>query len=284
MVKISEAISKLARELRHSVANPRLEAEVLISFALKKDKLWLITHRDDEVSSKALQYIAKLGDKRASGMPAAYITGKKEFMSLEFTVNENVLIPRPETEELVSYIIDLYSSRDNINILDLCTGSGAICCSLAYYIKDSHCTGIDIDENAIETARHNAAKLSVDNRCSFLTGNVLEKINLNRKYDIVVSNPPYIESEVIPTLEKNVRDFEPLIALDGGDDGLVFYRAIVGNAELYLKNEGMLFFEIGYNQGEALKNIMSKKFDNIQIIKDLSGHDRIACGKLRYKR
>ena len=157
------------------------------------------------------------------------------------------------------------------NILDLCTGSGAICISLAHYLKNAKCTGVDISIPALETAGRNAKKLKVDNRCTFKHMDVLNPQNPGGCYDIVVSNPPYIETAVIETLDSTVKNYEPLLALDGGCDGLIFYRKIVDNICAYLKNGGMLFFEIGYNQGEAIKKIMSEKLKDVKIIKDISG-------------
>ena len=202
-------------------------------------------------------------------------------MSLEFEVDENVLVPRPETEELVDIIIEMFKG-DAPNILDLCTGSGAICLSLAHYINNASCTGIDISFKALEIAKKNSEKLNLNNRCIFKQMDVLNPQNLGGSFDIVVSNPPYIESTVIDTLDNTVKNYEPLLALDGGSDGLVFYRKIVNDISYYLRNGGMLFFEIGYNQGEAVKDIMSQKLKDVRIIKDISGHDRIAVGKYLY--
>ncbi len=277
MVKISEAVSLSQNILNGNIPSPRLDAEIIVCHVLKKDRLFLAINRDYEISGAELDAIKSLSHLRATQKPMAYITGTKEFMSLEFSVNENVLIPRPETEELVSLIIDEHKDR-NIKILDLCTGSGAICVSLAHYIKGSYCVGVDISSKALEIAKNNAEKIGVTGRCDFKLMDVLNPADLNDKFDIVVSNPPYIESETVNTLDSAVKSFEPHLALDGGDDGLMFYRQITKNISLYLKKGGMLYYEIGYNQGEAVKKIMEASFTNIEIIKDLSGHDRIAKG------
>lgn len=278
MVRISDAIDICGEILKESVSDYRQEAQKLIGYVIKKDKLYIVTHKDEVISQDDLNELKKISEKRAKGKPFAYITGVKEFMSLEFEVNENVLIPRPETEELVDIIIEMFKDAKP-NILDLCTGSGAICVSLAQYLENANCTGVDISQKALETAKRNAKKLKVDNRCTFKHMDVLNPQDLGGCYDVVVSNPPYIETSVIETLDETVKNFEPILALDGGCDGLIFYRKIVDNICAYLKNGGMLFFEIGYNQGEAVKKIMSEKLADVKIIKDISGNDRIAIGK-----
>lgn len=279
MVKISEAIALSQNILRESFSSPRLDAELIVAHVLKKDRLYLAINKNLEIDDSKLSLIKEFSYERASGKPLAYIIGIKEFMSLEFEVNENVLIPRPETEELVSLLIEEHGDK-NVKILDLCTGSGAICLSLSYYIKSSHCTGVDISCEALKTAQRNADKLGLSQKCDFKHFDVLNPDAFENKFDIVVSNPPYIESEIINTLDHSVKNFEPHLALDGGYDGLVFYRKIIENISLYLKNGGMLYFEIGYNQGEAVKSLMENKFTDIRLIKDLSGHDRIVSGKL----
>lgn len=278
MVKISDAILISQKILEGNVSSARSEAQALLGFVLKKDRLYLSTHKDDEISDDDYKKLLSLSDMRAKGKPFAYITGTKEFMSLEFEVNENVLIPRPETEELVDTIIDIYRGKAP-RILDLCTGSGAICLSLAYYLENARCTGVDISPSAIETAKKNAEKLKLSDRCDFCLQDVLNDSYTGEKFDALVSNPPYIETKIIETLENTVKNYEPRLALDGGEDGLLFYRTIIENISSYLKKGGMLFFEIGYNQGEALKEMMNDKFSDVKIIKDLSGHDRIAIGR-----
>lgn len=281
MVRISDAIAVSQEILKSSIPDCRGEAQKLLSYVIKKDKLYLATHKDEEISLEDIEKLKKISTQRAKGKPFAYITGIKEFMSLEFEVDENVLVPRPETEELVDIIIEMFKGGAP-NILDLCTGSGAICLSLAHYINNASCTGIDISFKALEIAKKNSEKLNLNNRCIFKQMDVLNPQNLGGSFDIVVSNPPYIESTVIDSLDNTVKNYEPLLALDGGSDGLVFYRKIVNDISYYLRNGGMLFFEIGYNQGEAVKDIMLQKLKDVRIIKDISGHDRIAVGKYLY--
>ena len=281
MVKLCEAVNKSFYILKDSVPNPRYEAELLAAYTLKKDRIYLNIHKNDFIDCESLKQLLELSTIRSQGKPFAYITGKKEFMSLEFTVNENVLIPRPETEELVSNIIDMCKNKE-VSILDLCTGSGAIAISCAYYIPKSNCTGIDISEKALEVASYNAKSLGVDKKVKFIKSDILNSVlNFDEKFDILVSNPPYIESSEILRLDKTVSQFEPTLALDGGTDGLDFYRKIIKDSHLYLRKGGIIIFEIGYNQGEAVNKLMQEKFSNIEILKDFSGNDRIAKGFLK---
>ena len=280
MVKIHDALNASCSILKKAVPFARHEAEIIVSHVLGTDKLQLIVKRDSDITKEDYDKIIEFSNRRKNGEPMAYVTGIKEFMSLEFSVNENVLIPRPETEELVSLIIE-ESENDGADILDLCTGSGAICCSLAYYLKTSRCTGVDVSPKALEVAAFNSSKLGTSKNTGFICADVLQEKDFGGRFDIVVSNPPYIESAVIPSLDTGVKDFEPLIALDGGCDGLEFYRKITENAPCYLKNGGMLYFEIGYNQGEAVKKLMENSFACIRVIKDIGGNDRIVCGKLK---
>ncbi len=259
---------------------PRLEAEIFLSHILKKDRLFFAVHKDFEVDKNTEEEFLSLCKRRSTGEPSAYLVGEKEFMSLSFTVNKSVLIPRSETELTVEAIIDKYKNK-KVNIMDICTGSGAIGSSLAYYIIDAFVTAVDISEDALSLAKENAQKLGVSKKISFIKEDALSLKERKEKFDIVVSNPPYIKSEIIKTLEKDVKDFEPILALDGGDDGLIFYRKIVDNIEKVLKPTGEIYFEIGFDQGEDVKDIMSVKFTDIKIVKDLAGLDRLISGQLR---
>lgn len=281
MVKLGEALNKSFDILKDSVPNPRCEAELLAAHILKKDRIYLNIHKNDSIDCEFENQLLNVSLLRSEGMPFAYITGKKEFMSLEFSVNENVLIPRPETEELVSCIIDICQNKD-VSILDLCTGSGAIAISCAHYIPRSYCVGVDVSEKALEVAVSNAKSIGVDKRVEFIKFDILNSIHkFGKKFDILVSNPPYIESSEIPKLDKTVCRFEPCLALDGGVDGLVFYKKIIEDSHLYLKKDGIILFEIGYNQGEAVNKLMQDRFYNVEILKDFSGNNRIAKGLLK---
>lgn len=278
---ISELLKSGCDILSGTVENPRAEAEYLLCEIIKKDRLYLSVHKSSEIMPVQEKTFLEFCKRRSVGEPFAYIAGHREFMSLDFAVDKRVLIPRPETELLVETVIENHKNATP-HILDVCTGSGAIACSLAVYIENAVVCGIDISEDALEVARQNAKNLVPKGNISFFKANALEKISLNEKFDIVVSNPPYIESSIIETLDTDVKNHEPRLALDGGNDGLIFYRKIVQNIDNILKPDGMIYFEIGYNQGEAVCAIMEKRFRNISITKDYAGLDRIVCGQLEY--
>lgn len=280
MVSIADCL-KIGAEILKDTDAPRLEAEILLCHILQKDRLYAAVHKDEHLSEKKSNEFLAMCQRRAAGEPSAYITGTKEFMSLEFEVNGSVLIPRPETELAVELVCEKYKNQ-NVNIIDICTGSGAIACSLAHFMPDAHIWATDISDDALRIAQRNAQKLGVSQRVNFVRADALKKMNFEERFDIAVSNPPYIESSVVDSLETTVKDYEPRLALDGGADGLIFYRKIVDNIKSILRPGGELIFEIGFNQGQSLTKIMSPLFDSVNIIKDLAGLDRIACGQLRY--
>lgn len=217
----------------------------------------------DEEYKKFMLYI----EKRISGEPYAYIVGYKEFMKLNFKVNEHVLIPREDTEILVENAIN----SGKLKILDICTGSGCIAISLAKYIKNSIVDAVDISSEALKVAKENASLNNVN--VNFINSNLFE--NVKEKYDLIVSNPPYIPSDDILFLQKEVKN-EPLIALDGGKDGLTFYKLIAQNARNHLNDGGILMFEIGFDEAESVSNILQTNgYKNITVIKDFSGNDRV---------
>jgi len=223
---------------------------------------------DDEIAKTFNRYI----EKAKLGMPVAYILGKKEFYSLDFYVTPDVLIPRPDTEILVDNIIPLAKGK---RILDICCGSGCIGISIA---ANTPCTltMIDISEKALEIAEKNCALNKVP--AQLIKKDILND-EIDGEFDIIVSNPPYIESETVLTLDENVRDFEPHLALDGGQNGLDFYPTIAQKTFCSLSKGGTLAFEIGYNQGNAVAEIMKKTgFENVEIIKDLASNDRVVIG------
>lgn len=246
------------------------------------NKFELVVNHDQQVSEQQINEFEIGLEKIKNNVPIQYITNHQEFMKLDFYVDENVLIPQPDTEILVEEVIkyvnentDKFATSSPIKILDLCTGSGAIAISLAKYIENAEITATDISNKAIQIAKLNAEKNLVHKKITFIESDMFENINENQ-FDIIVSNPPYIETTVINTLDKEVQK-EPHIALDGGDDGLKFYRLIIKNAKDYLTSNGKIFFEIGYNQKEAIFNLIEefKIFKNPVCIKDLSGNDRI---------
>ncbi len=258
----------------------RLEAEILLCHVLGRDRLYLAVHKADLIEDNDAKKFLQLCQRRAKGEPSAYITGTREFMSLEFEVNPSVLIPRPETEMLAELICDKYKDK-NANIIDICTGSGAIACSVAHYLPDARVTAVDISKAALAVAERNCQRTGVADRVTLMHADALEEIKVPQRFDLAVSNPPYIETGVIATLEVDVKDFEPMLALDGGKDGLIFYRQIVNNIKSVLNPGGELYFEIGSDQGSDVAHIMSAQFENVTVIKDLAGLDRIVTGQLR---
>lgn len=251
-----------------------LDAEILLCYLLNVDRIMLVINNDMILSNDQIEEYNKLINRRLLNEPIAYITNKSEFMGIDFYVNNNVLIPRPETETLVELVIDYIGENKNLTILDMCTGSGCIPISLSKYCNNLNILALDISEDALNIAKKN----DISNSIYFFKSDMFK--NIPKKYknnlDIIISNPPYIETSVIHTLGENVKKYEPIIALDGKEDGLFFYREISNNAKYFLKPKGIIFLEIGYNQAQNVKNIfLDNGFSNISIKKDLSGLDRI---------
>ncbi len=266
MVSLTNRYYKLLAGYSES---PLQDARALLAYVLKSDPL--LTWR--ELTPTEEKLMLECIEKRKSGMPIAYITGEKEFMGLSFTVNENTLIPRPDTETIVETLIaeNTFSSP---KITDLCTGSGCIGISLAYYIKNSTVTLWDISQGAINVAQKNIEKHHLSSRVTAQIGNVLTDIY--PQSDIIVSNPPYISDSVANCLE--VSRFEPHLALKGGIDGLDFYRTMIPKAFDSLNFGGILAFEIGYDQAIAVKSMMEEYFSDVKIKKDYAENDRMVYG------
>ena len=219
-------------------------------------------------------------ERLKSGEPVQYIVGECEFMSLTFEVNSKTLIPRSDTEILVESVFELCKDKENVRILEIGSGSGCVAVSLAHLLQNSKVVSLDISDEALLVARGNAEKNGVFERVEFIRHDIMGGFpNLKHLPDAVVSNPPYIPHADIEKLEKKVKAFEPLTALDGGVDGLDFYRFISKNAPL--KDGGLLAFEVGINQAEAVAMLMEKRFSDITITKDLSGIDRVVTGRLK---
>jgi len=257
------------------------EASVLFAYALDKTKTYLLTHMDDEVSESIVDLFEAYISKRAEKEPVAYISGKAWFMSMEFSVDESTLIPRPETEELVEEVLAALKNipSEKIKILDLCTGSGCIGIAAANY--DNRVTAIlsDFNPACVNIAKNNVQKHGLVNRVSVIESDLYKGIPKN-KFDIITANPPYIPSGNISDLEEDVRLYEPMAALDGGKDGLSFYRKIISETPEYLKPTGRLVLEIGIGQSDAVKHILlANSFTEISIKKDISGIPRIITAK-----
>lgn len=253
--------------------SPLQDARALLAYVIKGDPLLTWRNLTAEEEEKMLSCI----EKRKSGMPIAYITGEKEFMALPFYVNEHTLIPRPDTETIVETIIEENPFEKPV-ITDLCCGTGCIGISLAHYIRNSTVIMWDISPKALEVAQKNILRHNLSDRVSAQAGDVLKD-----KYpasDIIVSNPPYIANSVADTLE--VSKFEPHLALKGGEDGLDFYNVMIPKAFESLNEGGILAFEIGYDQGAAVKKLMEEYFSDVKIKKDLADNDRMVYGCKKY--
>ena len=261
-----------------NIAEAKLDARLLLEYICHTDRNMLLVHGDSDRSSLEEQFYKMTIEKRAAHVPLQHITGEQEFMGLTFKVNEHTLIPRQDTEFLVEEAMRHLS--DGMSILDMCTGSGCILLSLLKYSNECEGIGVDISPKALEVARENSTQLGI--KAEFIEGDLFSPLEKKEIFDIIVSNPPYIETAVIDTLMPEVRDYEPLSALDGMEDGLYFYRKIVNEAVDYMKAGGWLFFEIGYNQGEAVKNLMQENgFLEVEVLQDYSGLDRVVYGKKR---
>lgn len=265
---------------RNQIDDYDIIAKLIIEHVCKIDKNTILIHEEDEVDRDKCFTYKECIEKICNGIPVQYVTNKQEFMGLNFYVDENVLIPQPDTEILVEEVINEYKDKECL-IMDLCTGSGAIGISLAKYIENSRIVASDISERAIQISKLNAENNSVWRKMKFIESNMFENIE-ETEFDVLVSNPPYIETDVIENLSVQVKN-EPYMALDGGLDGLKFYRMISEEAWKYIKNNGKLFLEIGYNQREAVENILkqSGKYFEIYSKKDLGDNDRIIVATVR---
>ena len=261
------------------IENGRNEAVDIFSYTMGFSRTDMILRAADPVvDSDRMEYEERIG-RRLSGTPLQYIVGVQEFMGLLFRVNPNVLIPRLDTEVLADQAIRMLKEKnwEDPFILDICTGSGAIGITVAHEIPDAEVTLADISTEAVSTAMGNAQINEVFRRCIFVTGNMFEAVPEHKRYDMILCNPPYIESDVIETLSEEVKDHEPRLALDGGEDGLVFYRILARDAEKHLADGGILIMEIGYNQGEAVKKLLEENgnYGPVTVMKDLNHLDRV---------
>ena len=264
-----------ARLTEAKIPEAELDARLLLEEVCGTDRNDLLVHGDKEVPPEQCDRYVEYIQRRQKREPLQQITGYQEFMGLRFKVTPDVLIPRQDTEILVEEVMRYL--HDGMHILDMCTGSGCILLSLLKYSNDCEGTGCDISEKALKVAEENAEMLSLN--ASFVQRNLFE--NISGKYEFIVSNPPYIPTGVIPTLMEEVRDHEPVSALDGREDGLYFYREIVEKAGEYLYPGGMLFFEIGYDQAEKVSSLMRKAgYQEVTVCKDLAGLDRVVYGTL----
>ena len=276
---IKDIIVKYSKELEEISPTPRLDVETLLQKVLGVDRLYILLNLERVLSEDEEQLFNKFINERLNNRPIAYIVENREFMGLDFFVKEGVLIPRPDTEVLVEEVIELAKKKGAKNILDIGTGSGAITVSLAKYLENVKVTSVDISDIALEIGKRNAISNEVDDRINFVKSDLFTNIDKETKFDIIVSNPPYIKREVIDTLDKQVKDYEPYNALEGGEDGLDFYRQITKESIDYLKQGGILAYEVGHDQAEDVSEIMkSYGYTKIYKKKDIQGIDRVVIG------
>lgn len=279
-MKIQELLEQGRRKLELK-EDANLIAKIILSYFLKKDKSYLMIHKEEEVDSNIQKHYEEAIKKIANGYPMQYITHKQEFMKLDFYVDENVLIPRPDTEILVEEILNRVGKEESIAILDMCTGSGAIGISLAKYLPNAKVSMVDVSRKALEVATRNAKEIGVEKQVKLIHSNMFQEM-IDRTFDVIVSNPPYIETETMLGLEQEVQQ-EPKMALDGGEDGLDFYRILAKTSTSFLKQDGMLALEIGYNQKESVIKLLEKNgnYKGIVCRQDLAGNDRVILAKRR---
>ena len=259
------------------VEEAAVDAWLLFSYDKKVDRTWYLLHRTQPASGEEQEAYLKLIARRCERVPLQHITGEQEFMGLPFRVTPDVLIPRQDTEVLVEEALNYV--RSGMDILDVCTGSGCILLSVLKLGEKKcrgilHGTGVDLSREALQVAEENAGRLQVE--ATFLHSDLFAEVQ--GQYDMILSNPPYIEKAVVETLEEEVRIHEPRMALDGGEDGLDFYRKITAESVQYLRKGGRLLFEIGYDQGEAVSALMKEHFAEVRVIQDLAGLDRVVSG------
>ena len=277
---VKELLREMTAHLRSAGNdNPVFEAHQIARHILKMSATELVLMHDKKVTKNQVDKIFGVIDRRTMGEPLQYILGVQEFMSIEFSVAPGVLIPRADTETLVEYVIDKYKDT-GFSLMDICTGSGCIPLSVAAHCPRALVRGVDISDDALFFAEKNCKKLNLSHRADFSKCDVLSEIP-SGKYDVITANPPYIETAVIETLQTEVKEYEPHIALDGGADGLKFYRRICEIAPKLLNPGGMMIFEIGYDQSASVRKLMEKDFSQVKTIKDIPGNDRVVVGKLK---
>lgn len=265
------------RLLECEIEDANLDAWLLLEYVSGISRSWYFIHEDEEISENDIEEYQILIEQRGKHIPLQQLTKEAYFYGMKFFVNENVLIPRQDTEVLVEQVLSLSKGKENLKLLDMCTGSGCILLALLANLKQASGTGVDLSEKALEVAQRNGEELGIE--VSWVQSDLFDKVS--GSYDIIVSNPPYIETSVIEGLMDEVKLYEPRMALDGTEDGLFFYREITMQAGKYLKNNGILAFEIGYNQGKAVSEFMKENgYEEVQVLQDLAGLDRVVTGRV----
>lgn len=287
----------MARLKAAEVKEEELTARLMLEYLCHTDRNYLLAHGDERVTGDIVEQYTGMIDERAKHIPLQYITNEQEFMGLKYYVNQDVLIPRPDTECLVEEA--MREIQDGMAVLDMCTGSGCIIISLIKYKNHIRAVATDISERALGVARHNSLEHGVTEQLRLVQSDLFENEEEIRRalrfltdaeqgqgdrFDFILSNPPYIRSDVIEGLDAEVKDHEPRIALDGTADGLYFYRKIVDQARAFLVPGGKIFLEIGYDQGDAVTEILKKNgYADIQVTKDLAGLDRVVSARMSAK-
>ena len=258
---------------KNKIANPQLDSEILLSNSIKRDKKHIILNPKEILNSEQLVKFKSLIERRKKGEPIAYLINKKEFWKDEFFVNKDVLIPRPDSELIIEQVLKIYSKDVQLQVLDIGTGSGCILLSILKERSNFYGTGIDISKKSINVSKFNAKQLNLTNRVKFFHSSV-DNFN-NGKYDIIVSNPPYIEQFSLKYLEKDVVNFEPKLALSGGFDGFSKIRKVINKASILIKKNGKFILEIGFNQkNKVIKILKEEGFYVNKAIKDYGNNDR----------
>lgn len=263
------------------IDSARIDAEMLLSHVLKTERIYLYAHYDRPMDQDELKAFRQLVQKRATRQSVAHILGHKEFMGLDFTVNESVLIPRPDTEILVETVLAEVSKELPLRILDIGTGSGAIILSLLHYLTAASAVGVDISPQALHTAQKNALALALQNRITFTESDMFTHVG-EQSFQVLVSNPPYLTAEDMENLEPEVR-YDPKLALAGGPDGLYFYGKLIANGWQYVDNDGLLAFEVGMGQALAVAAMAEKSghYDVMRIVKDYNDLERVVLLRCR---
>ena len=265
---------------RNKVLTPQLDSEILLSKSINKDKKHIILNPKEVLNFKKLKKFDDLIKRRAKGEPIAYLTNKKEFWNDEFFVNNDVLIPRSDTEIIIEQVLKIYSKKSKAQVLDIGTGSGCIILSIIKERPNFYGTGIDISKKSINVSKFNTKQLNLSNRVKFFHSSIDNFII--GKYDLIVSNPPYIELSNLKYLDKDIVNFEPKLALNGGCDGFSNIRKVINKASILIKRKGKLILEIGFNQREKVMSLLENKgFYIDKVIKDYAGNDRcVICTKI----
>ena len=273
-MNIENTLNKAARYLKqYNINNPYLDSEILLSKIINKDKKYIILNSKENLKDKYLNSFNSLIERRRKGEPVAYLVNKKEFWKNTFYVDKNVLIPRPDTELIVAQVLKTYSKDKYLQVLDIGTGSGCILLSLLAERPQFCGTGIDISKQSINVSKYNAKRLNLTNRVKFYNSDV-DNFK-NRKYDLIVSNPPYIEISNLKYLERDVINFEPKLALNGGFDGFSKIRKVIDKAAVLIKRNGKLILEIGFNQKNITQQLLKKEgFYINKVLKDYGYNDR----------